>query len=1026
MLVLNNLPNVLMLNGRSTKDEDDSDYEEENEENENSEENKNINEINNNKNNYLRPQMEEIEEDKNQESNSNFASNENNNSNKNVNKKLNDNNDIRDSKNMSNSENYNNEEKRNSKFQSPIKKINDNYEEKFSPAFKNNNSNFQNENEEPKVENNDNNYDNGINYKLYDNKINKQETYNENKKENGVNNNENYNGFDNNIRNSNVNIYSDRENSRNEDEEKNENINENDNKNGNYNKKENMELLNEKLLSTNDKNDNSQNKSIKNNIINISPEKNKTENKITYPIDITQEELNSLLNYSTADYPDFITFVKIFSENVGNFTLDDDDEPEKTYFDEIYLKKMADVNEQKNLIPNYYYFFLCNKQKLKLLKNMLSKLFPYILNKCPELNDNDLLSRVITEIFDSFKVNKEFMNNFHNHIETYFMNDNNTNNTNKNINNNNNNVNNNNDNMNNDIDNKRINELESINKDLIEKNNKLSDENKNLIAEQNKILESKKILTDENAKIIEEKKILLKKLEALEKENKMMVEKLLQKANTIIMNSTISETQNSIPITERARKINNEYNALNSLKASPIINNKNYNNSKTNTAQVSPNKTLEKSTSREKSNLLENGKIMDNNKNNLNLNNLKYTLTDNSINNLKTNTSPNKLQKISLKVLKDFINELYLSKEQYDYKCFVYKLPKETLEEYLYTYLNKKYGLNSLIIEHARSVINGIKIYSNKDSQVLLFGKIMRNEQEEDARFILEKLSNSIEELLLFYIKKQNPLKLINEIQKIFQNKKNSYLAEEEWRGIIFSIYEKQEATQIEKKIEKFINKENESIKMDIYEKYKNSKLSKNNNNNNSTIDYSKFLNTTINSALNENNSSTLNNNININFNKLSRLEKHNLLNLTIERTILYNNFLKIVLDNHIRFRDKQLKNFVNIFKSIDTDKDGILNEEEFTELVRKLNIFNEKEIENILFNLLQKIDPFDTQKFTFSDCVTLFSNETYNDSSNISGNHKKITILEKICFNNNKIEDDEISTINNKNTINNEEECNS
>ena len=84
MLVLNNLPNVQILNGRSTKDDDD-DEEDENiddelpeiNEIENNEEqnldNKYNNELNN-RNNHLFPKMEEIEEYKNSENNSNYVS----------------------------------------------------------------------------------------------------------------------------------------------------------------------------------------------------------------------------------------------------------------------------------------------------------------------------------------------------------------------------------------------------------------------------------------------------------------------------------------------------------------------------------------------------------------------------------------------------------------------------------------------------------------------------------------------------------------------------------------------------------------------------------------------------------------------------------------------------------------------------------------------------------------------------------------------------------------------------------------
>ena len=157
--------------------------------------------------------------------------------------------------------------------------------------------------------------------------------------------------------------------------------------------------------------------------------------------------------------------------------------------------------------------------------------------------------------------------------------------------------------------------------------------------------------------------------------------------------------------------------------------------------------------------------------------------------------------------------ELVNGGELFTYLRGVGKFPPK----YMYTFLNEKYGLKNLIIDWARNIINGIKYYSKKDSFVLLFGKIMRNEQEEDARLIIQKVLESIEELLLYYIKRQNPLKSIIEIKRIFERKKNSELYEEEWKGIIYSIYEKKEADEIEKKINNFISKENEKRKIEMF-----------------------------------------------------------------------------------------------------------------------------------------------------------------------------------------------------------------
>ena len=376
-----------------------------------------------------------------------------------------------------------------------------------------------------------------------------------------------------------------------------------------------------------------------------------------------------------------------------------------------------------------------------------------------------------------------------------------------------------------------------------------------------------------------------------------------------------------------------------------------------------------------------------------------------------------KLQSLSLKALKEFINELYISKNNYNIKCEQLKLPKETLEEYMYTYLYKKYGLKNIVIDWAKNIINGIKKYSKVDSNVLLFAKILKNEQEEDAQFIIPKISNNVEELLKFYLKKQNPLKSIDEINKIFEFKKKSELNEEEWKGIIYTIYEKKEAEEIQKKIENFIFKENNLKKSEIFQNYKNANMAiydkynsdiHNYTNNNSDKNDTKiYMNTissfnglsniSINNIISPKTTISQRNNLN---NKMTRIEKYNMFLIPENKNIMYNDFLRIVLNSHIRFRDRQLKNYVQLFQNVDTDRDGILNEEEFNELVQKMGIFSEEGIEGKILYFLEKIDPFDNQKITFSESVSFFAGEAFlENDDNKFGN--EISILEKICFNN-------------------------
>ncbi len=54
----------------------------------------------------------------------------------------------------------------------------------------------------------------------------------------------------------------------------------------------------------------------------------------------------------------------------------------------------------------------------------------------------------------------------------------------------------------------------------------------------------------------------------------------------------------------------------------------------------------------------------------------------------------------------------------------------------MYTYLNQKYGLKSLIIEWASTLINGVRSYLRDDHEVTLFCKILKNECDEEFRFI--------------------------------------------------------------------------------------------------------------------------------------------------------------------------------------------------------------------------------------------------------------------------------------------------
>ena len=718
--------------------------------------------------------------------------------------------------------------------------------------------------------------------------------------------------------------------------------------NGNINNNE-TETINDKKDETNNviQNTKDTNKEKPNTILYdkiMSDESNKKINSAD------NEEKNEILNINKNYYfPKFMIDItneelNLLNEDRNNFPifLQEFNElfpkNEENGLINIYNNKIQDIENKRGNIPNYYYFYLIIKKKISILKNLFDEMFPFILNNCPELNKNDIFIKLYTEIIKVITSSKQLMLSLHKHIESY--------------------------NNKSSIDNQNeTNYNNELNKIIIENNETIS----KMKSEKNSLLK----------KVNEDKSRYELKIKKLEKENEVMTNKLINN-----MNLNLKAPYTSINLGKN--KINFKYNN--------IMRDKNDKNKSPQNISI------------------------ENSKNNKSpyKSNMSTISNYNNFRTISPSSNTIRHQSLSLKALKEFINELYISKNNYNIKCEQFKLPKDTLEEHMYAFLNKKYGLKNIVIDWAKNIIQGIKKYSKIDSAVLLFAKILKNEQEEEAQFIIQKVTNSIQDLLKFYLKKQNPLKSVDEIDKMFEIKKNSELNEEEWKGIIYSIYEQKEAEEIEKKIEQFINNKKDMKKSEIFEKYKNTRLNvynKYNNNiiinytnlNNNKNDINNFNIKTINSFNNGINNLSFNNNTisphnSINGNKMTRSEKYNMLLIPDNKSILYNDFIRIVLNSHIRFRDRQLKNFVKLFQSVDLDRDGILNEEEFRKLVQNMNIFKEEEIEGRIFYFLERIDPFDNQKITFSECISFFAGEYIMDNDD-NKNGKEISILEKICF---------------------------
>jgi hypothetical protein len=106
---------------------------------------------------------------------------------------------------------------------------------------------------------------------------------------------------------------------------------------------------------------------------------------------------------------------------------------------------------------------------------------------------------------------------------------------------------------------------------------------------------------------------------------------------------------------------------------------------------------------------------------------------------LSTMELGSQVRSLTLKQTLGFIDELYASKEKFDEKAKESHLPRETMEQHMYTFLNQRYGLKQLIVENASAVIKAVNAFGATENAVAVFGKIIRNEIDEEFRCVRAK-----------------------------------------------------------------------------------------------------------------------------------------------------------------------------------------------------------------------------------------------------------------------------------------------
>ena len=279
-------------------------------------------------------------------------------------------------------------------------------------------------------------------------------------------------------------------------------------------------------------------------------------------------------------------------------------------------------------------------------------------------------------------------------------------------------------------------------------------------------------------------------------------------------------------------------------------------------------------------------------------------------------------RELSFKQLKETIEDVYATKLKYDEKCRESRAPLETIDQYMFTFLNQKFGLKTIITEWTFAIMKAVTRYENEDAEIRLFSKVIKHKVNEDFQLVLNKVKEKLRALLKTCLANNSSYMRESQVAALLKEKTHGRLEDREWTSVVSLLYSQEEAEYILAQVRESLGKRGEGKTKEA------------------------------------------------------------------DSGILYSEFQNVVLGYDLNSHEILLEPFCRLFSEVDGDTDGILSRSEFLAVCDKMTVSSKEE-------LLEKIDPFNTGKITFSMCVKLFSEEVVADTK---GN---FSLLHSLFFSN-------------------------
>jgi hypothetical protein len=218
----------------------------------------------------------------------------------------------------------------------------------------------------------------------------------------------------------------------------------------------------------------------------------------------------------------------------------------------------------------------------------------------------------------------------------------------------------------------------------------------------------------------------------------------------------------------------------------------------------------------------------------------------------------------------------------------------------------------------------GVKKYAEEDNDVAVFGKILRNEIDEEFRIVQKQLKDTVAELLRVYLKGKYPLKSEDEVTRLLKKRMASSVYEEEWVDIIKYMYNHEDSVTLIMKCKDLIASQSRVDQEQV-------KPARGRGRTAPATDSREMTKTA------------------------------------------YTDFLKVLLDFQLKGHEKFLLKFMKLFRQFDKDKNGVINEEEFRQLIIATD---PNKTDQEIQDLLNLVDPYNNQQISFSECVNFLSSD--------------------------------------------------